>query len=156
MAKKQYIMTLEGALHDGSVRRALNQLAGRPFGGWPETAQAMRQISDELPHQEHRTFTLDELIVAAMEIDSMDRYQWRANMPPDADDSLVDLAAGVLRAVLTHDGTWVYYADEMDRWVRVNEADLLMFAEYLTDEDPLVRDTAYARWVENVWLEEIA
>lgn len=49
-------------------------LTGCPVGGWPETRQAMLQISEHLPRRDERTYTLAEFIDATHGVIASDRY----------------------------------------------------------------------------------
>lgn len=51
-------------------------LAGCPVGGWPQTAQAIRRIQDEIPHSEQRTFSVYSVINALYRVEN-DRYVLR-------------------------------------------------------------------------------
>lgn len=51
-------------------------LSGCPVGNWPETAQAMRRLSDELPHRHARAYTIEQLVAACYIVDAAGRYQW--------------------------------------------------------------------------------
>jgi len=62
MAKQQ---TIEQALHSPSIRRAINELNGKPVGGWGETEQAMMAIHNAIPHREDRAYTTQELLARA-------------------------------------------------------------------------------------------
>lgn len=52
-------------------------LSGCPVGGWPETRQAMRRISEALPASDRRSYTVAQLVDAIYVVDAADRYQWR-------------------------------------------------------------------------------
>lgn len=73
--------TLKQALHLGhfgesrGLALALHALDGCPVGGWGETAQARRQIAEELPRRIDRSYTLDDFVDAAYEVDHADRYR---------------------------------------------------------------------------------
>lgn len=54
-------------------------LGGCPVGGWAETQQAIRRITEELPMPNERSYTTHELIDALYEVDSAGRYQYRAD-----------------------------------------------------------------------------
>ncbi len=69
--------SIKAALRDETIRRALSGLIGCPAGGWAETSQARRRLVDELPVRSLRSYSADELISAALELDHADRYQWR-------------------------------------------------------------------------------
>lgn len=71
------MQTIDRALTRPAIRVALNGLAGCPAGGWAETDQAMRRIADALPAKAQRSYTLYQLVAAAMRLDHADRYQWR-------------------------------------------------------------------------------
>ena len=74
MARKE---TLRQAVHLArSGRRAVRcGLTGCPVGGWPETAQAMRRLADELPRE--RRYTVAQLVDALYCVDFAGRYCWR-------------------------------------------------------------------------------
>jgi hypothetical protein len=69
--------SIAAALRDRQIVRALNGLVGCPVGGWAETAQAERRLVDELPRKAARTYSINELIDAALVADHADRYAWR-------------------------------------------------------------------------------
>lgn len=54
--------------------RAANYLVGCPAGGWAETAQARRQLVDDLPARDARSYTAEEFIAAVLTLDHADRY----------------------------------------------------------------------------------
>ena len=79
--KKQ---TLNQALNNPSIRRALGSFVGCPEGGWGETDQAERRLNDALPYRFQRTYTMSELINAALEVnEATQRYQWREAVRQD-------------------------------------------------------------------------
>jgi hypothetical protein len=69
--------TLTQAMQTEEIRRALGGLIGCPCGGWPETLQALRQLSDALPYREMRDYTLVDILDAALVLNHADRYAWR-------------------------------------------------------------------------------
>lgn len=69
--------SIGAALKSANIRRALGCLVGCPAGGWGETQQARRQVIEEIPHRELRSYSVDELISAALVLDHADRYRWR-------------------------------------------------------------------------------
>ena len=75
--------TLKQAIHLGqsgkskSLSRAICYLHGCPVGGWPETEQAMMRIADELPFRSDRSYTIDEFVASAYEVDFARRYRTR-------------------------------------------------------------------------------
>jgi len=69
--------SLKVALKNNSVRRAIGGLVGCPVGQWAETAQSMSRLRDDIPRRDARSYTVDELVAAALTIDHADRYQWR-------------------------------------------------------------------------------
>lgn len=52
-------------------------IGGCPVGGWAETEQAMRRVSEELPLRSERSYSVDELISALYYVDAAGRYQYR-------------------------------------------------------------------------------
>ena len=66
-----------------SLSRAACYLDGCPVGGWGETTQARRQIVDELPHRELRSYTVSEFIAAVYTVDDTDRYRINVKASPD-------------------------------------------------------------------------
>lgn len=73
--------TLKEAVHlagtgkSRDLARAALALHGKPVGGWGETAQAMRDISEALPLRSLRAYSLEEFIGAVYEVDGSDRYR---------------------------------------------------------------------------------
>lgn len=65
-------------MHDKAIVMALNELAGKPEGGWPETQQAKHLLYGEIPPLDEREYTIGQLIAHALRVDHTDRYQWRA------------------------------------------------------------------------------
>lgn len=58
--------------------RALDDLDGKPVGGWPETVQAERRIVDELPLRRYRGYSAGDLIDALYAVDTRtQRYSYR-------------------------------------------------------------------------------
>ena len=58
-----------------AVRRC--GLAGCPEGGWAETDQAWRRITEELPFRDERAFTVAEVVDALYLVDEGGRYRLR-------------------------------------------------------------------------------
>lgn len=50
-------------------------LEGCPEGGWPETQQALRRLSEELPRREARTYSLAAFVDAVYTVDGAGRYR---------------------------------------------------------------------------------
>jgi hypothetical protein len=59
-----------------ALHRALNQLAGCPVGGWPETQQAMTAVSEAIPDARSRAWSREQLLDKVMIKDHADRWQW--------------------------------------------------------------------------------
>lgn len=57
------------------VRQAAHGFAGCPFGGWPETGWAWRNLLDVLPRRDERTWGARDLMDAVLYLDHADRYQ---------------------------------------------------------------------------------
>jgi hypothetical protein len=55
----------------------MHYLNGCPVGGWGETAQAMRQLAEELPFKADRSYTVNDFVDAAYEVNHAGRYQSR-------------------------------------------------------------------------------
>jgi len=72
-------MTLNQALKSPlkDMQIARNALTGLPLGGWGDTQQAVRLISDCLPIRSERDFTRSDFIDAAYTVDHAGRYQPR-------------------------------------------------------------------------------
>lgn len=68
--------SLRRALRDPSIIRALHALDGCPFGSWAETDQAMRALRDSLPSKTGRTYTVCDLLDAALRVDNNDRWRF--------------------------------------------------------------------------------
>lgn len=59
------------------IHRAFNGVCGCPAGGWAETQQALSRLVDALPLRRHRSYTVDDIVDAVLELDHADRYQWK-------------------------------------------------------------------------------
>lgn len=71
--------TLKQALGNKSIRMHLNELDGKPVGGWAETQQAKLALPGALPDKSDREYTLQQLIGYAMD-ESNGRYRWREDV----------------------------------------------------------------------------
>jgi hypothetical protein len=66
--------SLEQALHlartnkSRDLNRAASMLDGLPCGGWPQTTQALAELSDLLPLRDDRAYTVAEFIDAAYKL----------------------------------------------------------------------------------------
>lgn len=79
MAKQTLVQAIHLAFSGRSrdMMSAINSLAGKPFGSWPETAEAERQVRNELPFRNQRSYTVHQFIEAAYFLDKADRYRTR-------------------------------------------------------------------------------
>lgn len=71
--------SIQAALKNAAIRRALNGLSGCAVGGWPETRERLRDLDDAIPHRDERSYTIHELIAYAL-TERFDRYEWRAEV----------------------------------------------------------------------------
>jgi len=67
------------ALKSPAIRRALNEIAGKPTGGWAETTQARRALVDALPIRRYRAYSAATLIEVTLDA-SGSHYRWRAGV----------------------------------------------------------------------------
>jgi hypothetical protein len=62
---------------DLALQGAINDLEGCPAGGWPQTRQALRRISEELPRREERSYEREDFIESCFDLDVAERYRRR-------------------------------------------------------------------------------
>ena len=77
MAKQSLRTAVRLTQRERAYQRAANYMEGLPVGGWAETKQGERQVSEELPFRADRSYTVDDFIFAVYRVDSAGRYRRR-------------------------------------------------------------------------------
>jgi len=73
LSKAVYLAT---SVTSSALHRAVAGLKGCPIGGWPETEQALRGVSDALPLRAERDFTINAFLEAVTRETPARRYRW--------------------------------------------------------------------------------
>lgn len=74
MTIKQAIFLINSS-DASNLKRAAIALDGLPEGGWPETAQAIMRLTNELPVRSNRDWSVRDLIKEAFYVDHAMRYR---------------------------------------------------------------------------------
>ena len=102
------MQTLSSAVQAVTIGRLKVGLDGLPIGGWPETQQAIRRLTEELPLRSQRSYTVSDLIDALYHT-SGDRYVSRAReahqrrLERAGDHGVPDIMCGRNRVHLDHE-----------------------------------------------------